>query len=259
VTRYRLRDLQHAFAALGLTAGDTVLVQASLMDLGIPDIPVRDLPAAVYGSVRDCVGEHGTLCLATFTFGSTRGETYDPASSATRNGVLAEYARRRPGALRSRHPIQSVVAEGPAAPLICANDPRSGYDPRGPFGVLLALDAKLLLIGRTNVDTGSLAHYAEEAMRVPYRRWKEFRVPYRATDGVVERDFLMYVRDSASDPVIDLRPFVAGLERAGTLRTVPVGASDVRLGRARAVVTAACERLTADPWSFVTGRPENPA
>jgi aminoglycoside 3-N-acetyltransferase len=254
VTRYSLRDLHDALATLGLAPGDTVLVQASLMDLGMPDVPPRDLPAAVYDALRERVGADGTLCLATFTFGTTRGDAFDPASSATGNGALAEYARRRPGALRSPHPIQSVVAEGPNASWICAHDTASGYDPRGPFGVLLALEAKVLLIGRNNVDTASLAHYAEEAMRVPYRHWKEFQVAYGPPGSLKPRTSRMYVRDEASDPVVDVRAFAVELERAGTLRAVRVGASDVRLGRARDIVAAACERLAAEPWSFVTGR-----
>jgi len=255
MSAWRLIDFRSSLDALGLKDGDTVLVQSSLIELGIlTDVPLSKFVGAVYDEIRQCVGVNGTIVATTFSFGSTKGDMFDPESTPSKNGVLSEFIRKQPKAIRSPHPIQSVSAVGPMAADICHADPKSFYDETGPFGKLFALNAKVLLIGRRNVETASLSHYAEEQMQVPYRYWKEFIVPYQFSGKITPRKYSMFVRDANLDSRIDLRTFSDHLEKSGALNVERVGASDIRMGYIRGIVSEACLILARNPWAFVAGQ-----
>jgi aminoglycoside 3-N-acetyltransferase len=255
---YSITELEAALGCIGLRRGDVVMVQTSLMDLGlIRNFAPKELVPKVHGAIRDHVGSEGTICAQAFTFGSCKGEPFDPATTPSQGiGAFAEFLRRQPHSRRSPHPIQSIVANGPAADEICGTDAQSGYATEGPYGRLLALDAKLLLIGRTNVETASFGHYAEEVVGVPYRYWKQFRVTCRIRDHYETRIYDMYVRDLRTNPRLDLGPLCAEMETLGFFAIARVGASDIRLAQARSVTDHMIARLKKDRWAMVANREE---
>ena len=251
---YVRQELEGVLDALGIRQGDILMVQSALLDLGLMrGTAPAALPAAIHDTIRNRVGPQGTICAQSFTFGSCRGELFDPEVTAASTGVFAEYLRQSPGTLRSPHPIQSVVANGPAAAAICRSDTASGYAIEGPYGRLLDLDAKLLLLGRRNVDTASYAHYVEEQVGVPYRYWKQYVVPYRRRGVVQLQEYRMLVRDLALAPVIDIRMAVMEMERNGVLSAYPLGGSVVRVASVRSMVDAFLHMLRTDPWCLVSG------
>lgn len=255
---YSVDEVECVLRLLGIEAGDTLLVQTALMDLGvIRGEPVARIPAAIYDAIRRRVGADGTVCAQSFTFGSCRGEVFDREQTPSSTGAFAEYLRGLETTRRSPHPIQSVVANGPKAADICEPDTPSGYASDGPYGRLLAHDAKLLLIGRSNVDTAALAHYAEEQARVPYRYWKTFVVPYREGASLFQRSYQMFVRDLALDPRIDLRRIGVLLESRGVMQCLPLGNGDVRVANARRVSETLRDLLQANPFCLIEGNPRH--
>jgi aminoglycoside 3-N-acetyltransferase len=252
---YSLLELQNALRSLNLSKGDVVLVQAALFDLGIiENVAPSEIAANFYDGIRTAIGTEGTICAATFTLETTRGIPYESAANRTHNGSLAEYIRRLPETRRSRHPMQSVAAAGPAAEIITSDDSASGYAPEGPFGRLVAMNAKVLLVGRTNVQLASLGHYAEEQAQVPYRYWKEFSVACVTADGCFPRNYKMYVRDEALGVDVDFVPFSERLIETGVLVRRSLGGSDIRLGYVAEVVSTALAELNRDPWFFCNAR-----
>ena len=85
---------------IGLRRGDAVVVHASLREVGLDADEVID-------SLLDAVGPEGLVVMPTFTYDN---ETFT-LDTPGRTGALAETFRRRPGALRSSHPDQSVRAK----------------------------------------------------------------------------------------------------------------------------------------------------
>ena len=63
---YSPAELAEALGAVGVRAGDTMVMHASLVHLGYIDgVEIADYPAAVVEAVRDVLGPAGTLCVPT--------------------------------------------------------------------------------------------------------------------------------------------------------------------------------------------------
>ncbi len=175
--------------ALGLQAGDVVFVHASIRAVG----RVEGGAEAVAGALRDVVGPEGTLSAPAFAF---RHELepeplIDPRSDRSEMGAITEAVRRAPGARTSVAYRHAVSAVGPKADWICgAPEDVSPFDRDGAFGRLLALGAKVLLIGVAYTHC-TCGHFAEYLNEVDYRRVILQPVRLVQPDGTVRRTTLV--------------------------------------------------------------------
>ncbi|MET9118690.1 aminoglycoside 3-N-acetyltransferase [Streptomyces longwoodensis] len=256
VTRSRIsRDL----AALGLGDGDVVMFHTRMSALGY----VAGGPQTIIGALQDVVGTRGTLMVTCgwndappYDFvtwpqdwqDALRAEhpAYDPALSEAdhNNGRLPEALRRRPGAVRSRHPDVSFAALGAAAAELMADHPWD--DPHGPGSPLARLTAhggRVLLLGAP-LDTMTLLHHAEALAEAPGKRFVEYEQPLLVRGERVWRrfhdidsedgafDYSAVVPEGAEPfDVIARDMLAAGIGRRGS-----VGAADSHLFEAADVV-----------------------
>lgn len=256
VTRTRLaRDL----TALGLGDGDTVMFHTRMSAVGY----VAGGPETVIGALRDVVGERGTLMVTCgwndappydFTDwpqawqDALRAEhpAYDPVLSEAdhNNGRLPEALRRRPGAVRSRHPDASFAALGAAATALTADHPWDDpHGPDSPLARLVAMGGRVLLLGAP-LEALTLLHHAEALADAPGKRFVDYEQPI-LVDG--ERVWRRFHDIDSEDGAFDYSALVpegteafeiigrdmraAGIGRRGT-----VGAADSHLFEARDVV-----------------------
>lgn len=194
-TRASLRtDLE----AIGLAAGDTVMVHAAMSRVG----PLLNGPDALIGALRDVIGSAGTLIVYT-SWDSLHDDLlneagrvlpawrdhvpgFDAATSrAVRmNGVIAEFVRTAPGARRSGNPGASVAAIGARADWIVADHPQDwGFGPGTPLARLVEAEGKVLMIGAP-WDTMTLLHHADHLADMPAKRVLRYEVPFADGDGV---------------------------------------------------------------------------
>ncbi|HCL30318.1 MAG TPA: hypothetical protein DIC52_18040 [Candidatus Latescibacteria bacterium] len=149
-------DVISSLEAMGLRAGDRVMVHSSLSSIG----HVEGGAPTVLQAFLDVLGPAGTLMVPTFTHSSCA--YFDPLLSPSLNGAITEAARSLPGAVRSLHPTHAVTAIGPDAEELVEDD----LD-RGALGRDCALDRLIkkggyvLLLG---VDQGanSSIHIGED-------------------------------------------------------------------------------------------------
>jgi len=199
-------DLVRDLRALGVAAGDVLLVHSSLSRLGW----VCGGPQAVIEALLELVGPDGTLVMPAFSTHITdpanwtnppvpeswwpvireHSPAYDPRRTPTRMlGAVAELFRTWPGVDRSAHPHDSFAALGPkSAPILHPHPLDDGMGERSPLARLHDLDARVLLLGVGHGNNSSL-HLAEHRADYPGKRrvtegaparggWAEFETLY---------------------------------------------------------------------------------
>jgi aminoglycoside 3-N-acetyltransferase len=183
--------LRADLAALGLAAGDTVMLHASMRAIE----PVMGGPNTVVEALLATLGPTGTLMmyvgwqdLPDFLDELPPDERaayerehppFDPATArAVRDhGILAEVVRTWPGAVRSANPEASMVAIGAAADALTRDHPRDyGYGAGSPLARLVERGGRVLLLGAP-LDTITLLHYAESVARLHSKRTVRYRYP----------------------------------------------------------------------------------
>ncbi|HLU55545.1 MAG TPA: aminoglycoside 3-N-acetyltransferase [Pseudonocardia sp.] len=207
-------DLRADLQELGLRPGDAVLAHGALSKVG----PMLNGPDAVIGALLDAVSPGGTVLAYTdWDAGYDQlldadGRVperwrphvppFDPrASRAARdNGVLPEFLRTTPGALRSGNPGASVAALGARAEWFTADHPLDyGYGPGSPLAKLVEAGGRVVMIGAP-LDTMTLLHHAEHLADLPGKRVIRYEVPFATDAGVEWRTVEEF---DTCDPVVD--------------------------------------------------------
>ena len=153
-------DLLDQLRALGVKAGQTLLVHASLSSLGWVDGGEE----AVVAALREAVGATGNIVVPTGTDENSatsrahrariagmrpeqvaeyrnRMPAFDVRRSVTGAGRIAEELRSTPGAVRSGHPQSSFAAFGPLADKLMRDHGLTCHlGMRSPLGKLYHLD-----------------------------------------------------------------------------------------------------------------------
>ena len=138
--------------------GDVVLVHAAMRTFG----NVQGGGKTVVEAFLKVLGPEGTLIMPTFTFAheAEKDPVIDPRTDKSEMGAISEALRLHPDALRSTAFRHSFAAVGRRAEVVTQVDPElSPFDLRSSFGVMLALDTKVLLkSGSATCHTGILFH-----------------------------------------------------------------------------------------------------
>jgi aminoglycoside 3-N-acetyltransferase len=164
--------------ALGLQAGDTILVHASLSSLGW----VCGGAQAVIQALLETLTVSGTLVMPAHSGDWSDPQewehppvpaawipvirdampAFDPDMTPTRGmGTIAELFRSLPGCMRSSHPQLSFSAVGPLSEEITRDHPlQPALGDESPLGRLYMADAKVLLLG-VGYDVCTSFHLAE--------------------------------------------------------------------------------------------------
>ncbi|CAN7447316.1 aminoglycoside 3-N-acetyltransferase [Bosea sp. LjRoot237] len=204
-------------ARFGLASGDAVMVHAAVSKVG----HLLDGPDTIIAALSDAVGPDGTVLG--YADWEARYEDlvdadgrvppqwrdhvqpFDPERSrAIRdNGVLPEFLRTTPGALRSGNPGASIVALGAKAEWFTADHPLDyGYGEGSPLAKLVEAGGKVLMLGAP-LDTLTLLHHAEHLADIPGKRIRRIEVPLATPDGTQWR---MIEEFDTGDPIVDGLP-----------------------------------------------------
>ena len=267
LTRQRLStDL----TALGLTAGDVVMVHASLRAIG----EVAGGPDEVHLAIKDVVTDTGTMFMyascPAYVDDVGRGvltpeqeaevleklPPFDPytARSSRENGALVELFRTYPGSRVNPH-VARFVVWGHASDYLLSHQPWDYPFGRGSLlERFVELDGKILLLGSDH-DNVTFLHYAEHVVDIPDKRVARFRVPLLENGVRVWRETAEFDTSSrgvhANWPDAFFASLVDGYLAATDNRGGRVGGADSHLFRASGLLEYALPVMKA----VAAGRP----
>lgn len=261
-TPLRQTDISSGFRATGLGAGDVVLVHSAMRTFGA----IEDGARSVVDALLEVLGPTGTLVVPTFTFAHEVEDdpVIQPSTDRSEMGIITETARLRPEAVRSVAFRHSLAAIGPRASVITEVDPSlSPFDLRASFGVMLGLNAQVLLLGLTYASSTS-HHFAELVCDVPYRQTLPLDVKVRRASGEVTQQAMTDYQPKSEDGSYygsrgcDFNRLGKMLEDSGRVGTAFVGNCAVRRFSMRDLVDLARVEVARDHNVFRTadGQPE---
>ncbi|HTU11641.1 MAG TPA: AAC(3) family N-acetyltransferase [Allosphingosinicella sp.] len=206
-----LKDL----VALGLRAGDVLMIHASLRKLGLArafhgaggaDLILDALDAAVgpEGTLlmvlgTDCptdwVNEHPPERRAALLAGAEPFDHYN-APVLPEVGWLAEAFRRRPGTLLSSNPSGRFGARGARAAALLADQPwHDYYGPGSPLDRLCAWGGRILRLG-ASPDTVTALHFAEYLADLPAKKRTRWDYVLEGPEGEPEHVWIDCLDDA---------------------------------------------------------------
>lgn len=180
------------FRELGVAAGDTIMLHASVRSVG----PVAGGPDTIHLALKDALTDSGTLFMYAgcpqYMDEVGRGDlsaeeeaeilekmpAFDPltARSDRSNGALVEMLRTWPDTKVNSH-VARFVAWGKNADYLLEPTPWLYPYGRGSiFERFVELNGKVLLLGSDH-DNVTFLHYAEHIVDIPDKRVVKFRTP----------------------------------------------------------------------------------
>ena len=251
-------DIAKALHAVDVAHGDVAMIHSDISRIGwITGARSREEVLTCYfNAIFDVLGETGTLATLACTESYAREQRpFEHENSVSEQGILSEYARTQPGAVRSMHPLFSVSALGPKANVICADglaQTAFGYD--SPFYRLRELDARIVCIGVDLLAT-TFVHHIEQTFGVPYGYTKEWSPPIRSCGETVRRRFFAFVRYLDAGVEYDFTRMQDDLLTLGLAKRAVLGYGAVWSVRVRDIFEHGMDRLKDDPFYFLAAPP----
>jgi aminoglycoside 3-N-acetyltransferase len=217
-----------------------------------PAMPAEQRLDLLIEAMEAAIGADGTLVIPTFTYGFTKGLTFDVRNTPSEVGMVSERFRTRRGVLRTSDPIFSFACRGPRAAELCAVPVKECFGSESVFAALHEWNAHIVDLGCSMSRGGTFVHYVETARGVDYRYKKTFSGTVISTAGIAEQRSVIYnVRDLSRKSEADLGRLQKRLADEGRLRSVNVGRSRVMGMSARDLFDVASKMLDEDPAALI--------
>jgi aminoglycoside 3-N-acetyltransferase len=163
--------LAQQLRAMGIAAGDVLLVHASMGRMGY----LEEGPTTAVNALIGVLGPTGTLVMPSSPVKALQldharsGVVFDVRNTPSAMGALSEYFRTLPGTVRSLHPTEPVCARGPQAAWLIQDHhlQPTPYTADSPWGRVAAVGGKILYVGVTLDNAGTSLHVLEDA--VPFK------------------------------------------------------------------------------------------
>jgi aminoglycoside 3-N-acetyltransferase len=222
------RTIVRGLRRLGVAAGMKLMVHASLSSFGY----VRGGAATVIAALQEAVGPSGTLMMPSFNHGALfepgAPGFFDPETSPTTNGAIADAFWRQRDVVRSLHPTHAFACWGQGAVAYTRDHHRTlTVGPDSPLGRLAAGGGFALLLG-VDYHANTAHHLAEAANNAPCVGRRTRALAVRLPDGSIApaRSWTWRARPC---PITDEARYGPPLAASGAVRRGRIGSSTVLL------------------------------
>ena len=187
------KSMLETLLSLGADQCDTLYIHTAL-SFGQPNPQLKK--SGLLGELLNVIKALGvkTICMPTFTFSFCNGLDYNPATSASRMGVLNEFFRKQEDVIRSADPLMSVALLGEDKDLVMGVGHVSCGE-NSTFDKLRHRDnVKFLFLGPKIGDCLTYMHYMEWLYSVDYRYNRIFRGNVTIGDKTSVEEYALFVR-----------------------------------------------------------------
>ena len=206
---------------IGIEKGDILDIASDMMSVMMycRRKKLRFDPNHLLDTLKEMVGEEGTVMVRTFTWDFCHDTPFDIKESPSRSGSLGDVAMKREEFKRTQHPIYSWMVWGKYQEELCAMTNSSAFGINTPFDFLDKKHGKQLVIGNLTTTACTQIHHCEALAEVPYRLDKVFKGEYVDENGNRSmREYSMHVRPlnlSVSNEVTNTTEFGDMLKEKG--------------------------------------------
>ncbi|MBV8894663.1 MAG: AAC(3) family N-acetyltransferase [Acidobacteria bacterium] len=189
---YSKQELGNDFCKLGISAGDTIMLHASVRAVG----EIAGGPDQIHLALKSVLTSEGTLmmyasCPRYYDEVGRGNLTEDQerevreklpafdaltARSARDNGTLAEFLRTYPDSRVNCHVARFVFWGKQAGHLLSKQPWNYAFGLDSPLDRFLGLDGKIVLLGSDH-DAVTFLHYVEHVAEIPGKRVARYQVP----------------------------------------------------------------------------------
>lgn len=164
-----LDNLEQHLDALNLPKNvENIIIHSSLISFG----RISAAPEEIYALIRSKIASDATVFAPSFTLNLAEEDVFNATETPSYGmGILSEYIRTLPGAIRANNPMHSYCAIGPNARILEQASESLSFGPQSCFERMLTLDPHLLLLGCPFHNGATHIHQVEAELGVPYRIW----------------------------------------------------------------------------------------
>lgn len=157
-----------------------------------------------------------TILIPAFKNCYQSGEWFDPQNTLPDTGSLARWAFRNSDFQRTLDPLHSFLVSGPLSDSCMQMIDESTFGKHSVFGWLHQHNAFQLFIDVNLQHSFTFAHYVEEQLKVPYRKYKNLRIPVNYGETIIEKKVKFYAKKSGYK--LGLNSLQNSLANGGALR-----------------------------------------
>ena len=244
------KSMLETLFSIGADTCDTLYIHTAL-SFGQPNPQLKK--SALLGELLNVVKalDVRTVCMPTFTFSFCNGLDYNPATSASRMGVLNEFFRKQEGIIRSADPLMSVALMGEDKDLVTGVGHVSCGE-NSTFDKLRHRDnVKFLFLGPKIGDCLTYMHYMEWLYTVDYRYNRIFRGNVTIGDKTSVEEYALFVRYKSVIPNTASYDYEQKMYDNGTAFRAPCGDGTISIVDEKSASMEYKKCLDENPYYFV--------
>ena len=244
------KSMIETLLSLGADKCDTLYIHTSL-SFGQPNPQLKK--SVMLNELLNVIKALGvkTICMPTFTFSFCNGLDYNPATSASRMGVLNEFFRKQEGVIRSADPLMSVALLGEDKDLVTGVGHVSCGE-NSTFDKLRHRDnVKFLFLGPKIGDCLTYMHYMEWLFTVDYRYNRIFRGNVTIGDKTSVEEYALFVRYKSVIPNTASYDYEQKMYDNGKAFIAPCGDGTISIVDEKSASVEYKKCLDENPYYFV--------
>ncbi len=247
-------DFIEAIKKVGIEAGDHIFVHSDITVFGsLITTDRKYLLNSLVDSLKQVVGEDGTVIMPCFTYSFRRNQVFDKEKTKSTVGVLTEFFRKSPGVERTGHPLFSCAVYGKNKEFFL-NVGKDSFGSDSIFGRMQEKGGKILFLGAP-FQRCTHIHYVEQFYGIPYRYMETFKGETLLDGKIVEDTASQYVRDVNKNVVLLVDKLEDYLLKNGFLKKVSLGNSNIQSISTEDLLKEGCRLLDQDIYYFLKEKP----